>query len=751
MSPRPISVVTDIDDDDDHLAPHLHSTSTASPRDSTSTLDDLDDLPTPADPPVQGPTGPHLFRSSLSSLDDNDYILAMSPLTPKPLTHAPASAFIVDPAPLPHPDPASEMQFPADWPDLPAWSPAHVAQYLIHAHWDPAIVDKFRDNDISGAILLTLKFDDLRELDIPSFGKRTQLWQDLLRLRDATEVPEPVLTPIDDTRSRAFGAEDTISFGADVSFGSEQFLPGQYYGPDASFTSNHLLSSHPDTSFTLNHLPSHPDTSFTSESFIPRRPRQRPRLPPPVSIIGIEQLMPKPHACSRGQHCSKYKKQQRLIEAFLHERPADQRPFSQFTTTPSIVASSDILGPSELPAIRSLDATHLESLQMRDPQSAVKQFLHFQHLDQDPPPSVRQSSHAALDRLTKLTIPTLPPRSQSTNTISPAWRARISPEPVAPDWPPRGGTPCSEMDIPLTAVPRGPVAREMSQSVPPNMNYHQPAEPIQRSTSRSSHRRPSIQLPSQQVLPPLHEGVTMKSTHRRRMSTSESLQDCAPPATNSPAPLARPALPATNSPAPLSRPAPPATNPLAPLARPASPAGTPLAPLASHPSHPDTTMSGWMKKRKTRLLRHEWHDRHFTLTGTRLAMHADASTLNALDYIDIDDYAVACSSLASHSKLNAAFKAMNLGKPRDEAAFAFQLVPAPTDSEGRLGVTRLLRALHDDPSSTSASTTAAKTKTHHFAVRNRDDRIDWMRELMLAKALRQKNAGYRVEVNGEQA
>ncbi|KAJ2988669.1 hypothetical protein NUW58_g3855 [Xylaria curta] len=33
-------------------------------------------------------------------------------------------------------------------------------------------------------------------------------------------------------------------------------------------------------------------------------------------------------------------------------------------------------------------------------------------------------------------------------------------------------------------------------------------------------------------------------------------------------------------------------------------------------------------------------------------------------------------------------------------------------------------------------------KTHHFAVRSRDERIDWMRELMLAKALKQKGEGF---------
>jgi hypothetical protein len=39
-------------------------------------------------------------------------------------------------------------------------------------------------------------------------------------------------------------------------------------------------------------------------------------------------------------------------------------------------------------------------------------------------------------------------------------------------------------------------------------------------------------------------------------------------------------------------------------------------------------------------------------------------------------------------------------------------------------------------------------KTHHFAVKNRDERIDWMRELMLAKALKQKGDGFEISVNG---
>jgi len=148
-----------------------------------------------------------------------------------------------------------------------------------------------------------------------------------------------------------------------------------------------------------------------------------------------------------------------------------------------------------------------------------------------------------------------------------------------------------------------------------------------------------------------------------------------------------------------------------------------------------------MRKRKTKMLRHEWHEHHFTLKGTRLAMHKDARALETLEYIDVDDYAIACSSLASGSKLNAAFKAMNISRgktdKKDEAAFSFQLIPAAIEKGQKMR-----------KKETALDEGGAKAKTHYFAVRSRDERIDWMRELMLAKALKQKSEGFEINVNG---
>jgi hypothetical protein len=143
---------------------------------------------------------------------------------------------------------------------------------------------------------------------------------------------------------------------------------------------------------------------------------------------------------------------------------------------------------------------------------------------------------------------------------------------------------------------------------------------------------------------------------------------------------------------------------------------------------------GWMKKRRTKLLRHEWQDHHFRLQGTTLAMHPnELPSSSALQTIDVDDYAVACSSLASN-KLSAKLRALKITSSHKDkhgapAAFEFQLVPT---APGKGEIKKVL------PSG----------KVHHFAVKSRDDRIDWMRELMLAKALKAKSDGYAVVVNG---
>jgi hypothetical protein len=158
-----------------------------------------------------------------------------------------------------------------------------------------------------------------------------------------------------------------------------------------------------------------------------------------------------------------------------------------------------------------------------------------------------------------------------------------------------------------------------------------------------------------------------------------------------------------------------------------------LAPLPKGGfSYTGVNHHGWMKKRRTRMLRHEWQDHHFRLNGTTLAMHPnELPSSSALQTIDVDDYAVACSSLASN-KLSAKLRALKLTSAKekevmaDPSAYEFQLVPTVGESKR----------------------VVPHGKVHHFATKGRDERIDWMRELMLAKALKAKNQGYEVNVNG---
>lgn len=132
--------------------------------------------------------------------------------------------------------------------------------------------------------------------------------------------------------------------------------------------------------------------------------------------------------------------------------------------------------------------------------------------------------------------------------------------------------------------------------------------------------------------------------------------------------------------------------------------------------------SGPMKMRKTtRLFSHEWQEHHFTLKGTHLAMHKDEASSKrdslALDRIDVDDYAVALSSASTSPKrLTTAFKKSST-RAADEKSFNFSLIPS-----------EIKRQFFESK------------KSHHFAVNSSEGRNDWMREIILAKALKKSRA-----------
>ncbi|KAK3072673.1 hypothetical protein LTR53_006412 [Teratosphaeriaceae sp. CCFEE 6253] len=775
-------------------------------RTSQTTISSYDEAPTPRSSrsqrpfelrlqPVEGPRGPHLFRASQSSADFAlDYGLQMSPLLPKQPPPRAETAFsdeTITPvtrqkqldadftiAAALHQAMNAEADDVEDPASIRNWSPQQVIDWMYAIGIDASVIECFERHDVDGSIIDDIQFEDLKELDIQSFGKRHQVWNAICELRGDGSRPSPQPTPFQDT-SRPCTTTNRRS---------------------------------PSRNRSACQTPVDGNADVTSPVAGKKRrgrkaAKQLDIITPAesVSIVAIEQLLPKPHKCNKGERCAKWRKQQRDLQqlqdenaigrfpispgkggrVFVRGDPGNaitadniipnvrlqptvqeiQRPASDIV--PSIVASSDALGPSQLPDFAFLRAGMLENVDHRDPQDNVRQFLNFQHYQSPAPPlddaprtppgDVFHSTRDPIARATSVpplfpeqhyqAYPSLNPPPQvpapihqlrhlprldiptRSATAGPSFGAAITsavPEsatsicrsvtasPINMFSPNQGlyrlGTPASEMDVPVTAIPIGPISRDTSASVPPNMQYR-PQHALSRSASRGVEhwRRPSMALPA------VKEGevFTPAAASARRPTNIRTTSDSILPTTTAEKQAIRD--PAHHS---------PTTQQFG--------YGT------------DCTQAGWMKKRKTRLLRHEWTDAHCRLNGTNLALYPNARLSSAaLDTINVDDYAVACSSVGSNSKLTAAMKAFKIkqddplksGGGADPTAFAFQLVPAAR--EGESGGGRRVVAAHG--------------KTHHFAVKGKDERIDWMRELMLAKARQRKGEGFEVEVNGVQA
>lgn len=624
------------------------------------------------------------------------------------------------------------MKFPRqDEEEVRSWTPTRVAEWMYEYNVEDVIVERFIHNDISGTVLLDLQIDDLKELDIQSFGKRHRLMAMIQGLRDSLtpspempKSPPRVMDSSGNSRPRRTRGKDDSVLSLSPACGPTSPTSPSAHRPRRSHSSNHDR-----------------DIISPAES---------------ASIVAIEQLIPKPHKCSKGENCPKYRRRQRKIAQMAEEFPnemlqvtanrvrttaADKsttesanRPKSE--NQPSVVASSDVLGPAQQPDLK-LNAENLNGVQPRDPQENVRQFLTFQHMDSPPtqgdddsnqtelemfpplgpPDSSSPTAHMAanLRSLPRLAIPqdhnsaealsaqrTITPSRGSRQMDSATATQEYNPHRYAQFTTYRQGTPFSEMDVPITAIPDEPLARETSQSVPPHLTYGRtyqaPFYPTNRvQPSRADHRRQRsftnnmACLEEDKTLNPINDPSDMVATHGPTSS--------------------RPSYQLKST------------------------SGS-LSPTRD----PDVAHSGYMKKRRTRLLRHEWQDAHFTLKGTVLAMHKDENDAQrnsrSLESVDVDDYAVACSTLATSSKLTAAFKrslmkraATLSSKGLDDTAFAFSLVPASDKAEKKIF----------NPTG----------KSHHFAVKSRDERINWMRELMLAKALKKgKDGGEEIKVNG---
>ncbi|KAJ5944470.1 hypothetical protein N7516_004638 [Penicillium verrucosum] len=786
---------------------------------------------------IAGPSGPDLFRESRGSTVDVEFYLAPSPtvdftpsLTQPEFVNQHQAGFVnqyhsefTNPYLL---SPKTPKAFPPN-PDVSHlseeeirnWDPSQVAHWLFIGGYAEDVRDTFIKNDICGDILMALTEDELKDqLLIQSMGKRRKIFNSIkylkqhMQTRPIPETPSQFPSEAASSNGRTSPGSFTRQEFAPQEFAPQEFAPQgfapqgfapqefapQEFAPQGFAPQEFAPRGTPPTgrSYTVSVSPN--GQVLSSNSF--GQTGDQNTTAESVSIVGIEEFHPKPHRCSKGKNCSKYKRlqqnQQRRLEKLAAEYPdtdfqgADFQRGAIFVGSPgnpdtarnllrpmsdaelSVVASSDIFGPRSGPRLSEAALSEVGRL---DPQETIRNFLRHQHVDDFPkpgplgldtynlpppngfddisPPNAQSNSMAAnLRNLPKLTIPTSPVTEDMTTAVttnryftpthqngSPTAVQQFGPFSHAHQTQAietyRQGTPFSEVDVPITAIPSDPIPRDVSQSVPPGMQYgtlfppYRSANSLERSTStlpsgdlplrdsnyppRSTSTRPSDDLP-------------LRDSNYLSRRTSNRSRDVLP-------------LRQVKEDKPLTPIDVPADLIRSPRVHQHGTSGSMSASLASDP---DVTHAGYMKKRKTtRLLRHEWSDAHFTLRGTNLAMHKDERDAHrvsrALDNIEVDEYAVACSSLATSSKLTAAFKRSilrngnNTIDSRDGTAFAFSLIPATRENEKK--------ALFGNNA----------VKSHHFAVKSREDRIDWMRELMLAKALKKgRDGGDDMLVNG---
>lgn len=623
---------------------------------------------------TQGPVGPHLFFTSTGIGNDlmHDTILQMSPLYPKERALSAPAKRNHHKARQPYLTVPSQVDIQVlknEESDVYSWSTQRVTLWLRDAGIDESTIDKFRHHDITGPVLLDLDFDDLKQLDMNSFGKRHQVWTAIEELRALME------SDIASPAARKHGRRST---GLTRSPSKRQDVAQQ---------------------IACDRSPSTSPTCTSRQRAIRRDP-----LAPgdSISIVAIEEVVPKAHWCRKGEKCSTYKKRQRLLEqmdseygtslspsynstAIQHEdvspkQRKDERPETVESVTPSLIGSSDVLGPTHPPNLVMHEGI-LEQLDRSHPQEIVKQYLTLQHVPESAyiPPYPPQQDGVSLEMFPRehfimtppSEVPNLPRPLDMPHSANAVPKANMSPTRSLTSSPwssmfRRRGTPASCTDIPsrgILIMPPG--LRQESQSVPPDMRYRPPIALQAGARDPLQWRRLSMRLP------------TVRESTSEDSSAVDAVQ----------------AVP----------------------------------------------RSGWMHKRKNKILRHDWIRQHVRLNGTQLAMHVTSHTLDTapVETVDVKDYDVALKQKIADSKLNAALKTLRIASGKNSISgrmYGLDLVPSEMESNNKL--VALLQA-NKEP------------KVHHFAIDTQAERGEWIRELMLAKARGQQADGYDVVIHGE--
>lgn len=500
---------------------------------------------------MAGPTGTHLFHSSKGSADmdmepavEVDLVFEDTKniaITPLCSTASKLDAKRRDtPVPIHVEDSRQDVAHPdgdvfIDVISAPQkrevvdWTPQDVVMWLQKMNTDESIVEKFFINDISGSVLLKLQSEDLKELDIQSFGKRHGLMNSIRQLHRSVSPPF--------TNSHLPIPSESVSWEAKP----------ESTGADLSFNCSATLVRDDEGSVIRN-------KEHTRRRRHRRRPARAIRPDDSVSIVSIDQVLSKIHMCSKGPECGKWQKEHaklsrmarglplenfysQMVENAATARNLIEAPNSDATLW--LVGSCDDLGPNQSTDIPPKKRPR--DIQPLDPRGKLSNLLEFQRPsrlhgaagpatppketlpspDADSPGSLKEH----LGSLPKLQIPsnrglslinsTFSPNLSGQRTVTPSvYRKKV---PFQDSIPERPGdsfirvlspsdfyrqdpnyvqlTPLSKVDAPLTAIAMRPLEREYSQSTPPDMNFGNFGrgrnDPIPRpiSTKVDKHRR----------------------------------------------------------------------------------------------------------------------------------------------------------------------------------------------------------------------------------------------------------------------
>lgn len=270
--------------------PHLFSTMFLQPYQSEEHLDD--DYLSPISP-VRENSYPSPYSSRKSPVGSQHSLLQVPPVLP--MQSLPVEVNVNE-------RPVSAMSIALhdiEESEIENWSPMQVCTWMADLGFEETLIEKFRQNDISGAILMQLKWEDLKELDIQSFGKRIELWSELNHLRKS-----PIVSGSSPKRELSFDASSIHSPPLLSRHASRKSRESKFrHSPNLSAVSPSSYASSPSTVTRSNTVstsrPSAPNPRrhapvlriSTDVSSLQHRPRLQVSAPPePESEDEIEEV-----------------------------------------------------------------------------------------------------------------------------------------------------------------------------------------------------------------------------------------------------------------------------------------------------------------------------------------------------------------------------------------------------------------------------------------------------------------------------